>query len=159
MGVDPGTTTAVAVLDTSGRLLMLFSRKGLTRAEISRRVLRAGKPVIVAADRRPAPGAVAALAVMFSANLSVPEENLSRKEKNRLAREFPFTERKPNQHERDAMSSAVFALNAIKPTMRRVDLRLRQLGLSGDDSLERFVKTRVILNGDHVKRAVQKYRS
>ena len=131
----------------------------MSRAEISRHIARFGMPVMMAADRRPAPAAVEKLAAIFSARLVVPEENLSRKEKNILARGF-LEDRwpeKPNQHERDALASALHAYNTIKPTMRRVDKRLKALGLSGNPGLERFVKTRVILKGDHVKRSIEMF--
>lgn len=156
VGVDPGTTTAIAVLDTEGSLLSLVSRKNMTRAEISRHLVRLGMPVMVAADKRPAPAAVERLAATFSARLVVPGENLSRKDKNLLAREFlRDREERPNQHERDALASALHAYNTIKPTMKRVDKRLRALGLSGSPGLENFVRARVILHGDHVKRSIE----
>jgi len=156
IGVDPGTTTAIAVLDTGGSLISLVSRKNMTRAEISRHLVGLGRPVMVAADRRPAPAAVERLAATFSARLVVPGENLSKKEKNLLARRFlRDREERPNQHERDALASALHAYNTIRPTMKRVEKRLRALGLSGSPGLENFVRARVILNGDHVKRGIE----
>jgi predicted RNase H-like nuclease (RuvC/YqgF family) len=146
------------VLDTDGNLLSLKSRKNMSRAEISEHISGLGRPVMVAADRRPAPSAVEKLAAVFSARLIVPEENLSRREKNRLARDFlREREEKPNQHERDALASAVHACNAIRPTMRRVDQRLKALGFAGNRKLERFVRTRVIMHGDHVKRSIERF--
>ena len=161
VGIDPGTTTAVAVLDTDGNLLSLRSRKGLSRAEISKHVSGFGRPVMVAADRRPAPAAVERLAATFSARLVVPEENLLRKEKNLLARRFieESGAETRNRHERDALASAVYACNAIRPTMRRVSQRLRSLGYPASGELERFVRTRVITHGDHVMRSIEKFRS
>jgi predicted RNase H-like nuclease (RuvC/YqgF family) len=160
VGIDPGTTTAIAVLDTDGSLLSLMSKKNMSRAEISRHLSGLGRPVMVAADRRPAPAAVEKLAAVFSARLVVPDENLSRREKNHMAREF-LEERpeRPNQHERDALASALHAYNTIRPTMRRVEKRLRVLGLSDNPELERFVRTRVILNGDHVKRSIERFKA
>lgn len=156
VGIDPGTTTAVAALDTDGNLISLMSRKGMSRAEISRRLVSLGRPVMVAADRRPAPAAVERLAATFSARLVVPGENLSRREKSLLAGGFlRGREERPNQHERDALASALRAYNTIKPTMVRVGRRLTALGLSGIPGLENSVRTRVILHGDHVKRAIE----
>lgn len=135
-----------------------MSRKNMSRAEISRHIARFGMPVMMAADRRPAPAAVEKLAAIFSARLVVPGENLSKKEKNLLARGFlREREEKPDQHERDALASALHAYNTIRPTMRRVDQRLKALGLSGNPGLERFVKARVILHGDHVKRSIERF--
>jgi predicted RNase H-like nuclease (RuvC/YqgF family) len=159
IGMDPGTTAAVAVLDTRGSLLAIKSRRGLARSEISRFVSKLGRPVLVGADRKPAPSRVEKLAAVFEARLVVPEENLSKKEKNLLARDFISKDGiiKLNQHERDALASAVFALNSIKPTMKRVGQRIRGLGYQGKPDLERYVRTRVILNRDHVKRSIDRF--
>jgi predicted RNase H-like nuclease (RuvC/YqgF family) len=158
VGLDPGTTTAVAVLDTDGRLLSLFSRKNLRKGHIARHVSGLGRPVLIAGDRRPVPSFVEKMAALFSARLVVPEENLSRREKGRLARDFlEGMEAKPNQHEKDALASASYAYNIIKPTMMRVTQRLRALGLGDDKGMDRFVRTRVILHRDHVKRAIEKF--
>jgi predicted RNase H-like nuclease (RuvC/YqgF family) len=146
------------VLDTRGRLLLLKSRKNMTRADISRHAGALGKPVIVAGDRNPPPSAVEKLASVFSARLVTPEESLSRRDKHSLARDvLESGAKKPNQHERDALASALFAYNKIRPTMLRVDQRLSALGLSGDENLENYVKARVILHRDHVKRAVERF--
>ncbi|MCK4714789.1 MAG: DUF460 domain-containing protein [Candidatus Aenigmarchaeota archaeon] len=156
VGMDPGTTTALAVLDTGGRLLLLKSRKNMTKADVYMHVGALGKPVIVAGDRNPPPSAVEKLASVFSARLVIPEENLSKRDKHSLARDvLESGAKKPNQHERDALASALFACNKIRPTMTRVDQRLRNLGRSGDEDLENYVKARVILHRDHVKRAVE----
>jgi predicted RNase H-like nuclease (RuvC/YqgF family) len=137
----------------------LKSRKNMSRAYVSRHISGLGRPVMVAADRRPAPAAAERLAATFSARLSVPSENLSRKDKNALARAFLRGAgiQKPNQHERDALASALHAYNTIKPTMRRVEKRLKFLGLSGRPGLENFVKARAILHNDHVKRSVDRF--
>jgi predicted RNase H-like nuclease (RuvC/YqgF family) len=162
VGIDPGTTTAVAVLDTEGNLLSLLSRKNLSRSELSRHISGFGRPVLISSDRRPAPSAVEKIASTFSARLLVPEENLSRRDKDRTARGFVRNESsRPdntlNRHERDALASALYAYNSVKPTMKRVEQRLGSLGHSEDEDLGRFVRTRVILHGDHVKRAVENY--
>lgn len=136
-----------------------MSKKNMSKSDISRKILKYGKPVMVGADRRPSPEAVEKLASVFSARLVVPEENLSRKEKNRLAKEFLKNSdfEASNRHERDALASAVYAYNTVKPTMLRVDQRLKSLGFSGNKKLERFVKTNVILRQDHVKRIIDKF--
>lgn len=163
-GIDPGTTTAIAVLDTDGNILSLLSKKSMTRSELNEHITRFGTPVMIATDRKPAPSLAGKLASTFSSRLIVPEENLSKRDKNRLARGFlrdsdlekPLNG-KPNQHEKDALAAAIFASNSIKTTMTRVDQRLRSLGRSENQDLQNFVRTRVILHRDHIKRALGKY--
>jgi predicted RNase H-like nuclease (RuvC/YqgF family) len=136
-----------------------MSKKNMSKSDVSRKILKYGKPVMVGADRRPSPEAVEKLASVFSARLVVPEENLSRKDKNRLAKEFLKNSDfdTSNRHERDALASAVYAYNTVKPTMIRINHKLKALGFSGNKRLERFVKTRVILYHDHVKRSIEKF--
>ena len=159
-GIDPGTTSALAILDTDGNLLSVYSRKNLTRADISKHITRFGRPVIISADRNPAPAAVEKLASTFSSRLVVPEENLSRREKNRLAKEFLKRDEnlKLNKHERDALASAMHAYNSVKTTMLRVSQRLKALGYSGESDLQNHVRTRVILHRDHIKRSIERFK-
>jgi predicted RNase H-like nuclease (RuvC/YqgF family) len=162
-GIDPGTTTAIAVIDMSGRLLSLQSRKNMRRADMNRHITRLGTPVMIATDRNPAPSLAEKLASTFSARLVVPEENMSKRDKNRLARDMLSSDQavllkgRPNQHEKDALAAAFFAFNSVKSTMARVDQRLKALGRSDNQDLKNFVRTRVILHNDHVKRAVGKF--
>jgi predicted RNase H-like nuclease (RuvC/YqgF family) len=159
VGIDPGKTTAVAVLDLDGNLISLFSKKNLTKGEISRHILGYGRPVMIATDRSPAPSSVEKMAAVFSARLVEPEENLFKREKNSLARDFMADNNGKgiNQHEKDALASAIYAYNTVKPTMIRVRHKIRALGHGDDTGLKRFVKTRIILDRDHVKRAIDKY--
>jgi uncharacterized protein len=158
VGIDPGTTAAMAVIDIGGRLILLHSRKGLSRSDISRMISDLGSPIIIATDRRPAPSFVGKLAATFSARLSEPEENLPRQEKARISAEvLDGTEMKANQHERDALAAALHAYNRIRPTVTRVRKRLEDLGHEGDRDIESHVMSRVILHGDHVKRAIGKF--
>ncbi len=157
MGIDPGTTTAFAALDTGGRVVAIGSGKSLDRSGLCRRLSSLGSPVIISGDRNPPPSFVERMASTFSARLAVPEENLSRRDKNTLAKELMEGGRKLNQHERDALAAAAFAYNSVKPILMRVGQRLDSLGYHDQEARD-FVTARVVLERDHVKRAIEKYR-
>ena len=50
MGLDPGMTVGVAILDLSGEILDVNSFKEVSRAYITRHIINYGKTVLVATD-------------------------------------------------------------------------------------------------------------
>ncbi|MCW7075852.1 MAG: DUF460 domain-containing protein [Candidatus Syntrophoarchaeum sp.] len=105
VGVDPGTTTAVAILDLNGNLIELSSSRTRTPAEVIGLIAEIGKPLIVASDVTPAPSGVNRVKKAFNAILHEPQESLSIDTKIALARPFGYK----NDHERDALAAALDA--------------------------------------------------
>ncbi len=122
VGVDPGTTTAIAVLDLNGKLLGVKSKKGWNPAEVVEYVLSFGKPVIIATDKSNPPEFVSKLRASFDAVLHVPKEDTSVERKKRLV--APFKQKLSNDHERDALSAAIDAYNAHKSKLMNVEKRI-----------------------------------
>ena len=122
VGVDPGTTTAIAVLDLDGNLLGVKSRKGWSPAEVVEYILSFGKPVIIATDKSNPPDFVSKLRASFNAVLHVPKEDTSVERKKYLV--SPFRKEISNDHERDALSAAIDAYNAHKSKLLNVEKRI-----------------------------------
>jgi len=68
VGVDPGTTTAYAVLDTRGKLIKTHSSKGLDQGAMIKAITEIGNPIAVGCDKAKPPSAVERLAVKVGAN-------------------------------------------------------------------------------------------
>ena len=117
VGVDPGTTTAVAILDLNGKLVEASSSRVSSIPEIIEHISEMGRPVVIATDVVPAPAAVEKIKRAFKAVLFSPNERISVEEKVRLARPFGYA----NDHERDAVAAAVKAFNAYKNKFARID--------------------------------------
>ena len=107
VGIDPGTTTAVAVVDLDGELLNVTSSRSSDTAEVIKWIIERGRPVVVAADVRSMPSTVEKIRRSFDAAGWTPEDDLRVVEKKRATSENEY--RLENDHERDAAAAAVFA--------------------------------------------------
>ena len=105
VGIDPGTTTAVAILGLDGDPLDVLSTRTADTAEVIERIIERGRPVIVAADVTPMPGTVEKIRRSFDAAGWEPDRDLPVDEKLHRTREHGYD----NDHERDALAAALFA--------------------------------------------------
>lgn len=107
VGIDPGTTTAVAVVDLDGELLNVTSSRSSDTAEVIEWIIDRGRPVVVAADVRSMPSTVEKIRRSFDAAGWTPDGDLRVVDKKRATNENEY--RLENDHERDAAAAAVFA--------------------------------------------------
>jgi len=107
VGIDPGTTTAVAVVDLDGEVLNVTSSRSADTAEVIEWIIERGRPVVVAADVRSMPSTVEKIRRSFDAVGWTPDNDLAVVEKKRATSEDEY--RLENDHERDAAAAAVFA--------------------------------------------------
>ncbi len=105
VGLDPGTTLGLALLDISGGLVKLGSFKNEPADRLIKEVIGYGIPVIVGCDKAKPPAFVKKFAILMNARLVAPKEDLKVSEKQELVN-LPTT----NSHERDALASALYAL-------------------------------------------------
>ncbi len=120
VGVDPGTTTAVAVLDLNGNVLGVRSKKNWNPAEVIEYITSLGKPVVIATDKSNPPDFVLKLKASFHAVLHTPKDDMSVERKRNLTSKFTFL----NDHERDAIAAAMDAYNSYKNKLRNVEKRI-----------------------------------
>jgi len=120
VGVDPGTTTAIAILDLSGNLLGVNSKKEWHHSEIVDYILSFGKPVVIATDKSNPPEFVSKLKASFNAVLYTPREDMSIERKKNLTSKYKTT----NDHERDALASAMEAFNSYKSKLLNIEKRI-----------------------------------
>ena len=128
-GIDPGTTTGIALFDFDGNFVLTESRKHFSRRDILRFLSAHGRPVIIASDINPAPKSIERIAASFSARLIFPEKSFLREEKHRIAKQFAkyyFNREGPwkNRHERDALVAALRAFKSVRSTIAKIDQRL-----------------------------------
>jgi predicted RNase H-like nuclease (RuvC/YqgF family) len=105
VGMDPGTTTAVALVDLDGHLLEVWSSRTASTAEVVEWIVERGRPVVVAADVTPMPETVEKVRRSFDAAGWTPDSDLPVDEKLHRTREHAHD----NDHERDAMAAALYA--------------------------------------------------
>ena len=120
VGVDPGTTTAIALVDLQGTPLDVMSTRTDDTAAVIEWIIERGRPVLVAADVAPMPGTVEKLRRSFDAGSWTPGSDLPIDEKQHRTREHGYD----NDHERDALAAALFAHDAHDDQFDRIRRRV-----------------------------------
>lgn len=155
LGIDPGVTTGIAILDLEGRLLYLGSGKGLDRGDILNIVRDYGKPVVVAVDTSQVPDSVRKIASQFNAEVYSPPEDLSVAEKNDIAQRV--LGRTPNStHERDALAAAYKAWATVRGKMEKITNYLDEIGLNLDAETIKESVLRGLTIAEAVERQIEK---
>lgn len=132
VGIDPGTTAAVAVLNLDGDLVHHKSGKEFSKNDIIQEIVRQGRPVIVGTDVSPAPSQVAAIASNLGADLSVPDEDLQADYKEDLVAGFDLP--RADAHTEDAVAAAEYARRTHKDTIEQVLRRVDDADLDRKDA-------------------------
>jgi predicted RNase H-like nuclease (RuvC/YqgF family) len=158
VGMDPGTTTGIAVFDLSGNLILVKSGKNMSRADIATVISSAGNPIIVSSDIKPIPRAVEKIAISFSARLIEPAETFSRKEKHETAKEYMRLHGHvwKNRHERDALVSGIYAYKRVRQLVDRINSRFRKTRVS-DPGLRNMIITEVLLQKRSIDHVMKKH--
>ncbi|WP_089669260.1 DUF460 domain-containing protein [Halobacterium jilantaiense] len=115
VGVDPGTTTAVALVGLDGHVLDVMSTRTADTAEVIEWIIERGRPALVAADVTPMPNTVEKIAASFDAPGWVPDSDLPVDEKQHRTREEGYDD----DHQRDAMAAALYAYDHYRETIER----------------------------------------
>jgi predicted RNase H-like nuclease (RuvC/YqgF family) len=120
VGIDPGTTTAVAALDLDGNLLHLASSRQMNMSGVIESLYKVGKPLIIASDVQEMPYSVEKIRRAFSAIAHSPRQDMSVESKMELASPFPYA----NDHERDALSAALDAYRQYRNKFQNLAKRV-----------------------------------
>ncbi|QKY20799.1 DUF460 domain-containing protein [Halolamina sp. CBA1230] len=145
VGIDPGTTTAAAVVGLDGTVHDRFSSRTSDSAELIEWLIERGRPMLVAADVTPMPETVEKFRRSFDAAGWVPESDLPVDEKLHRTRDHEYE----NDHERDALAAALFAVDdhedqferiaaKVPPTFDREEVIARVV--SGEESVEAVIR-------------------
>ncbi|QZP36391.1 DUF460 domain-containing protein [Halobaculum magnesiiphilum] len=116
VGIDPGTTTAAAVVGLDGTVFDVHSTRTADTADVIEWLIERGRPVIVAADVTPMPETVERFRRSFDAAGWTPQSDLPVDEKLHRTREEAYD----NDHERDALAAALFAFDDHEDQFERV---------------------------------------
>jgi predicted RNase H-like nuclease (RuvC/YqgF family) len=145
VGIDPGTTTAVAVLDLDGKLLDVLSTRTADTAAVIEWIIERGRPMLVAADVTPMPETVEKFRRSFDAAGWTPTTDLPIDGKQHRTREEGYD----NDHQRDAMAAALYAFDdhedqfgrisrKVPPNLDRGEVIARVV--SGEESVEAVLR-------------------
>jgi predicted RNase H-like nuclease (RuvC/YqgF family) len=144
VGIDPGTTTAAAVVSLDGEVLDVHSTRTADTADVIEWLVERGRPVVVAADVRPMPETVEKFRRSFDAAGWTPPADLPVDEKLHRTREVAYD----NDHERDALAAALYAHDDHDDQIQRIT-RKTPAGVERGE-----VIARVVAGGDSVEAAL-----
>ncbi|MEZ0393549.1 MAG: DUF460 domain-containing protein [Desulfurococcaceae archaeon] len=156
VGIDPGMSVGLAIVDLEGRILKLKTFKDVDRNLIISEIVNAGKPVAIATDVAHPPELVKKVATALRVLLWLPERDLEVDEKQRLAMkalEAANAPRPENSHERDALASAMKMLNEISTKVSEIDKIVGQ----NEAKIDKGEILRMVLSGKSVSEAVEEY--
>jgi predicted RNase H-like nuclease (RuvC/YqgF family) len=120
VGLDPGTTTGIAALSLKGDLIDLVSSRAMSSSDVIEWIAARGRPLVVATDVFPTPGAVEKVKRSFNAVLYSPGSDVPSEEKIALAKEFGYK----NDHERDSLAAASSAFKKYKNKFLQVEKKI-----------------------------------
>ncbi|RZN37871.1 MAG: DUF460 domain-containing protein [Methanophagales archaeon ANME-1-THS] len=118
VGIDPGTTVGVAIIDLNGNPIEIFSSKNLSVADTITRIIARGKPLIVASDVTPTPSMVKKIGGLLSSFIHELEGSLSTEEKIAVTKGDGYAYK--NVHERDALAACITAFKHYKKKFEQV---------------------------------------
>lgn len=160
VGVDPGMVTGVAVLNLFGQLLLLTSKRHLSRSALINMLMDYGKPILIACDVNPPPAFAEKLASMLKANLFTPPKSLSSDEKQLIIKNYiesfkPQLQSAMDSHMKDALSAAVKAYMSFKNKFEQAEAHARELNVIVPVKQLRAL----IVRGFNIKDAIEKLKS
>ncbi len=136
VGVDPGISTAVALIDIHGKFVGAISRRGFDRSEVIEYITYHGVPILIATDVRPAPDFVKKLAASLGVPVYEPPASLTVEEKRSLfesyAQKYPSLRRIADSHVRDAVAAALKAFLSYESKFRQIESYASRIGLEID---------------------------
>ena len=116
-GIDPGITTAYAVLDIEGKLIKTNSSKNFDLNQLISEIIKIGKVVLVGTDKSKTPNLVYMAATKLGARIIGPHEDLKVDEKRRMI----YGIKVEDDHQGDALAAALFAWKSLKPLLDKID--------------------------------------
>ncbi len=135
VGIDPGTTTAIAVLTLEGELRMLHSSRTISVPDVIEMIAEQGRPLIIASDVFPTPNTVEKIRRAFNAVLGSPEDIITTENKIEFAKPYGYS----NNHERDAIAAAVSVYRKNRNKFEQIKRKIPQ-GVDADEAIAQVVR-------------------
>lgn len=139
VGIDPGTTTAVAVLTLFGELRKLHSSRTISIPEVIEIIAEEGRPLIIASDVFPTPNAVEKIRRAFNAVLGTPLDMIATEDKIEFAKNYEYS----NAHERDAIAAAVSVYRKNRNKFEQIKRKIPH-GVDADEAIAQVVRGRSV---------------
>ena len=120
-GIDPGTTLGYALIDLDGNLIKKSSSKQLDLNSIISKITSYGKVIAVGTDKKNIPYFIEKFSAKTGAKTISPKEDLKVIDKKRTTEKY----KTKDEHEKDALASALFAFSELKPLLKKINVFTR----------------------------------
>ncbi|MGC8573093.1 MAG: DUF460 domain-containing protein [Caldisphaera sp.] len=132
VGIDPGITAGIAIIDLNGNILYLGSKKEMDRGDIISLIYSYGRPILLAVDVDIIPDMVKKLAGQINAEIYVPPEDMLVVDKSNLALKATGGDNPDTTHERDALAAAYKAYLNYKSKLSQVESYVEKIDIDLD---------------------------
>jgi len=130
VGIDPGVTTAYAVLDFDGKLIELDSKKHFSKNSLIALITSKGKVRIVATDVVIVPHLVFDIAKKLRAIIIKPSKEISAIKKKKLVKEYLKENYKKlkisNKHELAALCASIIAYKHFSQLLNKIKHKVKE---------------------------------
>jgi uncharacterized protein len=126
VGIDPGTTSAFAVLTIDFDLSYVKSKRNYGLAEMISDIFEHGTPILVGTDKKDLPSSIKDFSQKTGTKVHLTAYDTKKPEKKVVVRDAGFLDYAANVHEIDAIASAIYAYNSIRQTLDKIDRFLRK---------------------------------
>ncbi len=128
VGIDPGITCGLAILDLDANPIVLKSEKAISVSDIINQIMDIGKPIIVAADVTPTPDYIKKVASKFNSTIFVPKVLMKGEKKRELVNKFLHEHELfiKDAHIIDALAAALKAYNYYKDKFIQIEIKLEK---------------------------------
>jgi predicted RNase H-like nuclease (RuvC/YqgF family) len=129
VGVDPGITTGLAIMNLDGEIIDLKSTKSFSRSKIINHIYQFGEPLVLASDTTPASNFIIKLAKNTKSKLYIPKKILAVSEKQETVSQYIGGKypKVTDSHKRDALAAAIKAYQNYQPMFKKVEEKLKTI--------------------------------
>ncbi len=131
VGIDPGTTMGISILDLNGNILALRSGKDISRRDLIKYLANFGSAVMIATDVSPLPKYVEKIANTFNAIIFRPRKSLKISEKQEIVTNYLKNSKKKviDAHVRDSLACALKAYLSYQNIFEKIQKRIREMNV------------------------------
>ena len=125
VGVDPGDTTGIAIIDLKGHVLYVNSRRGIGVLELMDNIYKYGRPLIISTDVPKIPHFVQQISQKSGAIIFRPKKIVSIVRKNEIVKNLGV--KVEDSHQRDALVAAFLAYKNYEKKFAKIDNILKYI--------------------------------
>ncbi|MHA1418132.1 MAG: DUF460 domain-containing protein [Candidatus Heimdallarchaeaceae archaeon] len=123
VGLDPGLTIGLSIMDLNGKILKIVSYREASRGQIIREITKYGKPTLICVDVYPYPAYVEKVAAALNSRTYTPRSVMTVSEKNEISRKLAMQHGVlvKNAHQRDSLASAYKGYTKFKNEFEKIE--------------------------------------